>query len=97
MEVTDELVQKIAHLARLEFHESDNEQIKKDLQQMLTFIEKLNSLDTEGVEPLLHISDTINVLREDKVEGMITRDLALMNAPMHDHEFFKVPKVINKL
>jgi aspartyl-tRNA(Asn)/glutamyl-tRNA(Gln) amidotransferase subunit C len=96
MDVNDELVKKLANLARLEFNGQETEEIKNDLQKMISFIDKLNELDTTGVEPLLHMSDTINVLREDEVAGMITREQAFQNAPLHDEQFFKVPKVIKK-
>ncbi len=96
MEVNDELINKLANLARLEFNAEEKEEIKNDLQQMLGFIDKLNELDTTGVEPLRHMSQNINVLREDKIQGMITREEALKNAPLHDEQFFKVPKVIKK-
>jgi aspartyl-tRNA(Asn)/glutamyl-tRNA(Gln) amidotransferase subunit C len=96
MEVNDELVDKIAHLARLHFSDAEKPAIKKDLQQMIQFVEKLNELDTTGVEPLLHMSDNTNVLREDEVKGSISREEGLKNAPLHDKEFFKVPKVIKK-
>ena len=96
MEVNDELVNNIAQLARLRFEDHEKEEIKVDLQKMIVFIEKLNELDTTGVEPLLHMSDNINVLREDEVNGSVTREEALSNAPNHDDQFFKVPKVIKK-
>jgi len=96
MNVNDEMIDKLANLARLEFDEAEKEEIKRDLQKMIGFIDKLNELDTTGVEPLLHMSDNINVLREDEVSGMITRDEALKNAPLHNEQFFKVPKVIRK-
>ncbi|MGH2646612.1 MAG: Asp-tRNA(Asn)/Glu-tRNA(Gln) amidotransferase subunit GatC [Ginsengibacter sp.] len=67
MNVNNELVNKLANLARLEFNTQEKEEIKKDLQQMIGFIDKLNELDTTGVEPLLHMSDNINILREDEV------------------------------
>ena len=63
---------------------------------MIAFVEKLNDLDTTGVEPLLHMSDEINVLRQDEIKGSISREDALKNAPLHDEQFFKVPKVIRK-
>ena len=63
---------------------------------MIAFVEKLNELDTTGVEPLLHMSDEINVLRQDEIKGSISREDALKNAPLHDEQFFKVPKVIRK-
>jgi aspartyl-tRNA(Asn)/glutamyl-tRNA(Gln) amidotransferase subunit C len=96
MEVNNELVSNIASLARLEFEEHEKEEIKVDMQKMISFIEKLNELDTTGVEPLLHMSDNVNVLREDEVKESITREEALLNAPIHDEQFFKVPKVIKK-
>lgn len=96
MKVNDELVDKLANLARLEFNDEERDEIKKDLQKMIVFIDKLNELDTSGVEPLLHMTNNTNILREDKVNGMITREDALKNAPLHDDQFFKVPKVIKK-
>ena len=96
MEVTDELIDKLANLARLQFKNEEKEGLKKDLGQMISFIDKLNELDTEGVEPLLHISPRVNVLREDEVEGSVSREEALMNAPEENGEFFLVPKVIKK-
>jgi aspartyl-tRNA(Asn)/glutamyl-tRNA(Gln) amidotransferase subunit C len=96
MKVNDELVDKIANLARLEFNAEEKQNIKNDLQEMIGFIEKLNELDTTDVEPLLHMSENVNVLREDEVQGAISREEAFRNAPLHDEQFFKVPKVIKK-
>jgi aspartyl-tRNA(Asn)/glutamyl-tRNA(Gln) amidotransferase subunit C len=97
MEVNDDLINNLAQLARLEFNDAEREEIKNDLQKMIAFIDKLNELDTTGVEPLLHMSENVNVLREDEVKGSISREDALKNAPVHDDQFFKVPKVIKKL
>jgi aspartyl-tRNA(Asn)/glutamyl-tRNA(Gln) amidotransferase subunit C len=94
MEVNDALVEKLAHLARLRFDSGEKEEIKSDLQRMITFVEKLNELDLDGVEPMLHMSDEVNVLRDDVIKGSIDRAAALKNAPSHDDRFFKVPKVI---
>ncbi|MEO6547350.1 MAG: Asp-tRNA(Asn)/Glu-tRNA(Gln) amidotransferase subunit GatC [Ferruginibacter sp.] len=96
MEVNDALVDKLANLARLQFDELEKSAIKNDLQRMIQFVEKLNELDTSGVAPLLHMSDNINVLREDEVKGSITCEEGFKNAPLHDEQFFKVPKVIKK-
>ena len=96
MEVNDALVDKLAHLSRLKFNETEKEEIKQDLQRMIAFVEKLNELDLTGVEPLLHMSDEVNVLREDEIKGSVSRELGLSNAPDHNAEFFKVPKVISK-
>ncbi|HMI80088.1 MAG TPA: Asp-tRNA(Asn)/Glu-tRNA(Gln) amidotransferase subunit GatC [Ferruginibacter sp.] len=96
MEVNDALVGKLANLARLKFDDKEKDAIKNDLQRMIRFVEKLNELDTTGVEPLLHMSDNINILRADEVKGSISREEGLKNAAMHDEQFFKVPKVIKK-
>ncbi|UAY50744.1 Asp-tRNA(Asn)/Glu-tRNA(Gln) amidotransferase subunit GatC [Ferruginibacter albus] len=96
MEITNELVDKIAHLSRLHFDETEKGAIKQDLQRMIQFVEKLNELDTSGVEPLLHMTDNVNILREDNVKGSISREEGLRNAPLPDDQFFKVPKVIKK-
>ncbi len=96
MEVNDLLVENLAKLARLSFNEQEKNEIRSDLQQMISFVEKLKEVNTEGVEPLLHMSANVNILREDIVEGSISRDEALKNAPEADGIFFKVPKVIKK-
>jgi aspartyl-tRNA(Asn)/glutamyl-tRNA(Gln) amidotransferase subunit C len=96
MIVNNEMVDKLAHLARLQFNSSEKEEIKHDLQKMIQFVEKLNEVDTTGIVPILHMSDGINVLRDDVVKGSIDRSAGLKNAPKQDGEFFKVPKVIKK-
>jgi aspartyl-tRNA(Asn)/glutamyl-tRNA(Gln) amidotransferase subunit C len=96
MEVNDALVDKLAGLARLQFNAEEKENLRKDLQRMIEFVDKLNELDTTGVQPLLHMSDAVNVLREDLVQGSISREEGLKNAPETDGVYFKVPKVINK-
>jgi aspartyl-tRNA(Asn)/glutamyl-tRNA(Gln) amidotransferase subunit C len=96
MEVNDAMVEKLAHLARLKFNEEEKQEIKSDLQRMISFVEKLNELNLDGVEPLLHLSDEVNVLREDEIKGSVSREEALKNAPLHNEEFIKVPKVIKK-
>lgn len=96
MEVNDKMVDQLANLARLTFEADEKAEIKKDLQKMVSFIEKLNELDTTGVEPLLFMTNEVNVLREDEVKGSISREEGLLNAPLKDDKFFKVPKVIRK-
>ncbi|HEY0030135.1 MAG TPA: Asp-tRNA(Asn)/Glu-tRNA(Gln) amidotransferase subunit GatC [Bacteroidia bacterium] len=96
MKIDNETVDKIAHLARLEFESSSKEQIINDMNNMLGFIDKLNELDTSNVEPLIYMSDEMNVLREDEVIQEITQDEALKNAPKKDSDYFKVPKMIEK-
>lgn len=96
MDVNDEMVEKLAHLSRLQFNETEKLEIKNDLQRMIGFVEKLNELNLDRVEPMLFMSDEVNVLRDDEIKGSITREEALKNAPFHDGQFFKVPKVIKK-
>jgi aspartyl-tRNA(Asn)/glutamyl-tRNA(Gln) amidotransferase subunit C len=96
MEVNAMLVQQLADLARLEFSEQEKKEIQGDLQRMITFVEKLNELDTTHVKPLLHLTADRNVLREDIVVPSITREEGLKNAPAANEQYFKVPKVIKK-
>jgi aspartyl-tRNA(Asn)/glutamyl-tRNA(Gln) amidotransferase subunit C len=96
MEVNDTVVDKLAHLSRLQFNDKEKVEIKNDLQRMIGFVEKLNELNLDEVEPLLFMSEEVNVLREDEIKGSVSREEALKNAPLHDGQFFKVPKVIKK-
>lgn len=88
------MIDNLAHLARLQFSDEEKEELQKDLQSMIAFVEKLNEIDTTGVQPLLHMSSQVNVLRDDEVKNSITHEDALLNAPVKDETFFKVPKVI---
>jgi aspartyl-tRNA(Asn)/glutamyl-tRNA(Gln) amidotransferase subunit C len=96
MEVTEALIDKLAKLARLSFNEQEKSEIRADLEKMIGFVDQLQALDLEGVEPLMHMSEADNVFREDVVKGEISREQALSNAPAHDDQFFTVPKVIKK-
>jgi len=96
MEVNDELIEKLSRLSRLSFDANEKEDIRLDLQRMIGFVEKLNELDLDGVAPLVHIGNDVNVFREDEIKGSVSRDEALRNAPVHDGQFFIVPKVIKK-
>ena len=96
MEVNDALVEKLAHLSRLQFNEGEKTEIRNDLQRMISFVDKLNELDLRDAEPLVFMSEEVNVLREDEVKDSVSPEEALKNAPLHDGQFFKVPKVIIK-
>lgn len=96
MEITVETIDKLANLSQLQFNETEKIALKSDLEKMIGFINQLEKVDTTGIEPLQHISDAVNVLREDELKGSITREEALLNAPSKDEHFFKVPKVIKK-
>ena len=96
MKIDNALVERLAELSKLEFDEASKEKIKSDLQGIFTLMDKLNEINVDGVEPLIYMSDETNVLRMDEVKGQVTREEALLNAPQHDSDFFKVPKVIKK-
>ncbi len=96
MKIDDQMIDKISGLAYLEFGEEEKEKIRQDLEQILTFVEKLRELDTENVEPLVYLSDKTDVLREDRMIPTISIEEALLNAPEKSGRFFKVPKVIRK-
>lgn len=96
MKITDEIVNHIAHLARLEFVGEEKKEIKQDMEKIINFMDALNSIDTSGVEPLIFMSDEVNVLREDVSVETISKNDALKNAPKKDSDYIRIPKVLNK-
>jgi aspartyl-tRNA(Asn)/glutamyl-tRNA(Gln) amidotransferase subunit C len=96
MEVNNKLIQDIAKLSKLKFDDSAEEKMKADLEKMLAFVDKLNEIDTEGVDPLIYMSEEVNVLREDKVTEATSQEDALKNAPEKDSDYFKIPTVLKK-
>ena len=96
MIIDKKIVDKLADLSKLEFDDKSREEIINDLNKMLAFVEKLNEIDTTNVEPLIYMTDEINVLREDDVHHDITQKDALKNAPKKDSDYFKVPRVLGK-
>lgn len=94
MEVNDALIDNLSNLACLEFDALEKKEIKKDLERMIHFVEKLNELDTMGVSPILHMTEDVEAVRPDVVEGSASRQQALQNASSTDGIYFKVPKVI---
>jgi aspartyl-tRNA(Asn)/glutamyl-tRNA(Gln) amidotransferase subunit C len=96
MNVNDEMINRLSHLARLEFNDVEKEEIKQDLTKILTFVEKLNEVNTDGIEPLVYVNEDVNILRKDIAEQIITKVEALSNAPQKDSDYIKVPKVLQK-
>lgn len=96
MEVNHELIDKLSLLARLEIKPEEKDKLQSDMKELIGFIEKLQELDTTGIEPLMHLTEEINVLRADEVQGSVTREDALLNASLKNDTFFMVPKVIKK-
>ncbi len=96
MRITDELINKLADLSMLEVNEENKEQIKLDLERMISFVDKLSELDVKNVEPLIYLSSEINQVRQDIPKQTIKKSDALKNAPDSDSDYFKVPKVLEK-
>ncbi len=91
--VSNEQIKHLGDLAKLQFTESETENLKKDLEKMLDFVEELNEVNTDNVEPLIHMGTEVNRLRPDEAQKSISQKEALKNAPLKDSDFFKVPKV----
>ena len=96
MKVDDELINKLSHLSRIELGAEEKEAMKIELEKMIGFINKLNELNTNGIDPLLHMSTNQDVLRKDEVKGQISHKEVFKNITSHEGDFFKVPKVIQK-
>lgn len=97
MQINDQLIQNLARLSKLRYEtDSEVQQIKSDLEQMLKFVNKIDELETENTEPLIHISEEVNVFRKDEVIQLNNKSEAMLNAPVNDGTFIKVPKVIEK-
>lgn len=88
-------VRKVAKLSRLELTDAEVEEFTGQLSAILDYVEKMNELDTNGVEPLAHCLPISNVFREDCVKESLGTEKALANAPQRDGEFFKVPKILD--
>jgi aspartyl-tRNA(Asn)/glutamyl-tRNA(Gln) amidotransferase subunit C len=96
MEITKETIYKVANLARIEIKETEVTGLMEEMSKILTFMEQLNALDTESVEPLIYMNDEHNVWREDVAITEIAVDDALKNAAKHNERYFMVPKIIEK-
>lgn len=94
MKIDKEAIKKIAHLARLEFDENGAEKLSKEMSQILDWVEQLNEIDTENVEPLTTMSSEVNDMREDNVGKHLDHEAGLKNAPKRDADYFRVPKVL---
>jgi aspartyl-tRNA(Asn)/glutamyl-tRNA(Gln) amidotransferase subunit C len=94
MIIDQDTVEKIAHLARLELTGDEKQTMIKDMNKILDFMDKLNEIDTTGVEPLVYMTNEVNSLREDVIKQEISHEEALLNAPKQDGEYFLVAKVI---
>ena len=93
--ITEEQVKKVAKLARLDLTDDEVKEFTAQLQSILQYVEKMNQLDTEKVEPLAHCLPITNIFREDYVKESLGTEKTLANAPQRDGDFFKVPKILD--
>jgi len=94
MQIDKDTLHKIAHLARLEIKTEEEDALLKSLENVLSWMEHLNELDTTDIAPLTHLSAEINVMRDDIAGSHLSRQEGLFNAPSQDGTYFSVPKVI---
>ena len=88
-------VRKVAKLSRLKLTDAEVREFAGQLSAILEYVEKMNELDTDNVEPLAHCLPINNVFREDEVGESLGTEKTLANAPQRDGEFFKVPKILD--
>jgi len=96
LSVTISEVEKIAKLARIVLDDREKEELTGQMNEILAYIDKLNELDTDNIEPMSHPLDLKNVFREDELKESLPQEKALENAPSKTDKFFKVPKVITR-
>jgi aspartyl-tRNA(Asn)/glutamyl-tRNA(Gln) amidotransferase subunit C len=94
MKISKQEVEHVAKLARLELSEQDKDRLTDQLSNILTYVETLNELDTQGVEPTSHVLDISNVMRDDRPGESLAQERALSNAPDKAAGHYKVPKII---
>jgi len=94
MSTNIETLRQLAHLARLEFDLTKEQEMLHDLNNILNWVDKLRELDTQNVEPLVHISEEMNVMRDDVAQNTVRHEDALRLAPRKDSDYFRVPKVM---
>lgn len=92
MSISKEQIKHLAHLSRLELSENELDAMQGDMEKILEFVAKIDALDLSGVEPLTQMSSSVDIMREDKVGEMLTKEQALKNAPDANSDYFRVPK-----
>lgn len=96
MKINKEVITKLSDLSKLKFNKEEAELISEDLSKMVNFINQLNELETDGIEPLIHMNEEVNNWREDKLGDVLDQEKALANSPVKDSAYFKLPKVLDK-
>ena len=96
MKIDQTLIEKLAKLSQLDFSQEAKSKMEQDLNKILAFVDELNTLNTDDIEPLVYINEEVNKLREDKVGQHLPKEKVLKNAPDKDSDYFKVPTVLKK-
>jgi aspartyl-tRNA(Asn)/glutamyl-tRNA(Gln) amidotransferase subunit C len=96
MKIDTKVVDELAHLARLSYENEAKQEIVTELNKIIAFVEKLEEINTDGIEPLIYMVDETNITREDKMKQDVSQDEGLKNAPKKDSDYFRVPKVIEQ-
>tara|TARA_B110000285_G_scaffold219904_1_gene271036 strand:+ start:1035 stop:1328 length:294 start_codon:yes stop_codon:yes gene_type:complete len=96
VKINKEVITKLSSLSKLKFNNEESELISEDLSKMVNFINQLKEIDTEGIEPLIHMNEEMNNWREDKLGEVLDQEKALSNSPTKDSTYFKLPKVLDK-
>ena len=96
MKIDQTLIEKLAKLSQLDFSQEAKSKMEQDLNKILAFVDELNTLNTDDIEPLVYINEEVNKLREDNVGQHLPKEKALKNAPDKDSDYFKVPTVLKK-
>ena len=96
MKINKEVITKLSDLSKLKFNKEEAKLISEDLSKMVNFINQLNELETDGIEPLIHMNEEVNNWREDKLGDVLDQEKALANSPVKDSTYFKLPKVLDK-
>ena len=96
MKITDHEIQNLAHLSRLELNKSESVKMKKDLSKILDFVAAIEEIDIKNVEPLVYMTDSENVLRNDIISSRLSLEKVMKNNPNQGSNYFTVPKVIDK-
>jgi aspartyl-tRNA(Asn)/glutamyl-tRNA(Gln) amidotransferase subunit C len=94
--VDDKLIEDLSRLAKLKFDKNSSQKMKDDLSIILGFVDALSEVETDGIEPLIYMSEELNALREDNIANEVSQKKALKNAPQKDSDYFKVPTVLRK-
>ena len=96
MKINKEVITKLSGLSKLKFNKEETDLISEDLSKMVNFINQLNELETDGIEPLIHMNEEVNNWREDKLGDILNQEKALANSPVKANTYFKLPKVLDK-